>query len=193
VKFFTRANREEELFAAVRTGQLRKAVRALKKGADANARNGQGRTPLHQAVAGRKADFVELLAGRGADINAGDKTGETPLHIAADADDRQMAELLIANGADVNAGDRKGRTPLHIAALKHHTALVEALVDRDADVNRKDKYGETPLELARHKLTAWDALKANAARGYKDTAVLDEASEGYVAISRLLRNHGAAE
>jgi len=126
-------------------------------------------------------------------VNVRNKSGETPLHVAAVAGSKEVLELLITNGADLNAANPRGRTPLHLAAEKHGKSAVEVLACHGADVNIKDKYGETPLQSARHKLKAWDKITSNAARGYKDTAVLDEASEGFIYISRVLKKHGAAE
>lgn len=47
-------------------------------GVDVNARDGRGRTPLHQAATAGRADFVRLLLCAGADPTARDKRGLTP-------------------------------------------------------------------------------------------------------------------
>jgi ankyrin repeat protein len=193
MKLFKRENQEEKLFEAVISGLPKKAIRCLKQGAEINAKNEQGNTPVHVAVASRQKEIVGLLAERGTDVNAANPRGDTPLHLAAEADDRDIAELLIAKGADVNARNRQGRTPLHVAAMKHHTSMVESLAAHGADASVKDRSGETALQLARHKLESWDRLTANGAQGYKDTAVLDAAGEGYVTISRILRKHGGGK
>ena len=50
----------------------------IAEGADVNAKNVDGWTPLHSAAAGRK-EIAELLIANGADVNAKDDKGRTPL------------------------------------------------------------------------------------------------------------------
>jgi ankyrin repeat protein len=111
------------------------------KGADVNAKDKDGSTPLHLAD---NQDVVKLLLVKGADVNAKDKDGSTPLHLA---DNEDVVKLLLAKGADVNAKDKDGRTPLHLAVAKD-TDIVKLLLAKGADVNAKDKNGSTPLHLA---------------------------------------------
>lgn len=51
----------------------------LEHGADPNARDSAGHTPLHWAVQSAAAETVRLLVAAGADVNAKDNDGETPL------------------------------------------------------------------------------------------------------------------
>ena len=87
----------------------------ISAGADVNAKNNDGDTPLHFA-ASRDYKKVQMLLSAGADVNAKDKNGDTPLHRAAKNDHKEIAELLIAKGANVNArNERGGKTPLDLA------------------------------------------------------------------------------
>jgi len=87
-------------------------VRALiEAGADVDAKDALGLTPLHYASC---ASVAALLLDAGADVDAAGATGLTPLHLALD---RPLARLLIARGADKNKRDACGNTPLHLAAV----------------------------------------------------------------------------
>ena len=90
---------------------------------DANARSGNGRTPLHYAVQGEKPALVTALAGAGADVNArDDRGGWTPLHLAAwFSKTPSVVEALLAAGADPTARDKAGKTPWNYA--EQNTAL----------------------------------------------------------------------
>ncbi len=55
----------------------------IAKGADVNAKDKDGGTPLHWAAKNGHKDVAELLIAKGADMNARNKDGGTPLHWAA--------------------------------------------------------------------------------------------------------------
>ena len=104
---------------AARNGDLAGVQAELDKGADLNAKDESGYTPLYGAVEKGHKEVVELLIAAGADVNVKDgEWGETPLHLAADKGHKEVAELLITAGADVNAKDGGGDTPLD-AARRH--------------------------------------------------------------------------
>jgi ankyrin repeat protein len=54
----------------------------LERGADVNAVNDAGQTPLHLAVVARDDSFIRFLAERGARLDIKDKQGRTPLDVA---------------------------------------------------------------------------------------------------------------
>lgn len=86
-------------------------------GANMNARDSYGYTPLHQAAIHNHAKVAELLISHGADVNATDTVhGTTPLHYSVDRKFFGMTELLLTHGANVNARDDDDYTPLHYAA-----------------------------------------------------------------------------
>ena len=56
----------------------------LRKGADVEAHNNDGETPLHIMVRRRRLGCAIALISSGANIEARDKDGNTPLHFAAE-------------------------------------------------------------------------------------------------------------
>jgi ankyrin repeat protein len=75
-----------------------------KLGAEVNAGNNAGYTPLHHAARyyGR-TEVIELLHKLGAEVNAGNNDGLTPLHYAASCRQTKAAKLLGELGADPEA------------------------------------------------------------------------------------------
>src|ERR1035438_8948319 len=129
------------LTEAALKGQTDIADLLIAKGANVDARDKSGATPLHQAALKGNLAFATLLLQHGADVNARDRDGATPLHNAALSGGSEMAALLLDKGATVNAreaGDAEsGATPLYLAAAWGRTSIVELLVARGADVNAR--------------------------------------------------------
>jgi ankyrin repeat protein len=84
----------------------------LDQGADVDARNSAGQTPLLAAAQNGHVKAMEILLSRGADVNAQDHHGRTALMVAAGADDVKMVKLLLSKGAKVNLKDESGFTAL---------------------------------------------------------------------------------
>ena len=72
------------------------------KGADVNAKDKRGQTPLLSAAVGGHKEIAELLIGKGADVNAkivsGPKQGSTPLDAANETNHPKTAYLLRKHG-----------------------------------------------------------------------------------------------
>ena len=141
-----------EVFRYNRAEMYNKAEVLLKNGAEVNAKNDSGNTPLHEAAyTNVRAIIAELLLGNGAEVNAKNDSGETPLHEAAKNNAREVAEILLKNGAKVNAKNDSGETPLHEAAKNNAREVAEILLKNGAEVNARDDKGRTPLRLASKK------------------------------------------
>jgi len=132
---------------AIKKGDIERIKKLISQGADVNAKDNRGMTPLHKAAYYGRRQIAKVLIAKGANVNGTDTAGQTPLHIAANFGAKFVPELLLANGAQVNARDNTGNTPLHDAAgywcVKQD--LLELLLAKGADVNARNEAGQTPL------------------------------------------------
>ena len=120
----------------------------LEAGADPNARDENGDTPLHRAVLWGDAGAIAPLLEAGADPNARDENGDTPLHKAVFQGHADAIAALLEAGADPEARDRYGRTPLHRVAGYGHAGVIAALLEAGADPTARSEDGDTPLHEA---------------------------------------------
>lgn len=113
----------------------------LAQGANPDARDGDGRTPLHLA----NQTSAAILLRHQADTRLTDRQGNTALHVAAE-DSRGTCRLLVQAGMPVNARNASGLTPLHFAVLAGKTQVAEELVALGGDVNARTvaKYSYKP-------------------------------------------------
>lgn len=104
-------------------------------GAQVNAADTVGATPLHRACSNSCAPLVEALIQAGASVAAVDKVGNTPLHVAVSvATDRATAEaafILARHGADLHAVNKDEETPLGLAGA--NGAALEAAAGEAAN------------------------------------------------------------
>jgi ankyrin repeat protein len=125
---------------------------ALKDGADANAKDADGRPALLCAARfNNDPEAAIVLIKSGADVNGADAQGETALMYAvARFSDLELVSLLLDRGAGVEVYDSDGWTPLMYAAeFGSSPKDISALLERGADVNARvtggSRKGSTPL------------------------------------------------
>ena len=129
----------------------------LKAGADIEARDDVGNTPLTAALRASNFSIGECLLQRGASADVANSVGRTPLSYTLNEDNKvlpvtmiKMVELLLRSGADVNVADRWGCTPLMEAVRNkwYGCRATELLLQFGADVNAIDEKGETAVTKA---------------------------------------------
>ena len=99
----------------------------LEHGANVDAMDSGGSTPLiHSCILGYR-EMVALLLAYKANVNHQDRVMHyTPLHYAAQKGDIEIIQLLLAAGADKSISDGVDGTPLDVA-YKKYTTLAELL------------------------------------------------------------------
>jgi truncated hemoglobin YjbI len=135
------------LHDAALVGEAELAAVLIRSGADPDAREAEGHTPLYRASTGDVARLL-LAAGATADVASGPTRG-TPLHQAARRGDVSVAQALLEHGATIDARDAKGQTPLRRAVNCQQLEIVRLLVQHGADPHAADRRGVTPLDVAR--------------------------------------------
>ena len=143
------ATAQSPLIEAVKQGDLA-AVRALlDQGADVDAPEIDGTTPLHWAVHRDDGDIAALLIGVGADVTAANRYGVAPIALASLNGSAPMLAKLLAAGADANRAQPEGETALMTAARTGRVEAVRLLIDHGADVNAAEQWrGQTALMWA---------------------------------------------
>jgi ankyrin repeat protein len=120
----------------------------LTNGAEVNAVDFEGGTPLHCATTFGSLPIAEILLRHKANVMARTKAGRTPLHQAATFGDARLVELLLAHGAVVEVKDKDGFTPLRDAAAVGNSVAIQSLLAHGGAVSVRDRYGATPLHWA---------------------------------------------
>jgi ankyrin repeat protein len=108
----------------------------IEGGADPNAANVVGTTPLITAAYFNKVDLMRMLIDAGADISKKERTGVSPLSYAARNENMEAIDLLLEKGADINETftdwDQTNATN-----VKDYTILSYAVMKDQLDVARK--------------------------------------------------------
>jgi ankyrin repeat protein len=139
--------RTTPLMYAAALGSLEAVKTLVEAGADVNAANDFGATPLMWCAG--DLPKVRYLLAKGASVTARSKIGRTPLMIAANYDGSvEIARLMIEKGADVKARDESGGSVLSAAASVNNLEVARLLLARGADPNTKDQLDFTPLLIA---------------------------------------------
>lgn len=178
----------------------------LAAGANVNAAEDDGTTPLMRAIHGRFPDIAKRLIEAGADVSARNRYGVTALYLAARGGDATTTRLLLDAGLDPNTTIPGGETALMTAARSGHTDVVGVLLTGNSSLESlADLAGSNTNENAGYagaEATGYGGTTRRAAhrvradvnareRHYGDTALMWAAAAGHVDVVRLLIEAGA--
>lgn len=152
------------MFEALTAGNIAVLEDSIKSGADVNAKDRCGFTPLHYAsFNGYKPSVYDMLIVAGADVDIVDSTAFlTPLMLSAALSPyRDTISVLCEHNAAMETKDVQGRTALMWAVSyagfsireqnKNHCSvldIVKELLEWEADINAENHFG----------ITAWDRI-----------------------------------
>lgn len=132
-------------FTVIATGLTEGVNKMLALGANVNATNTLGETPLMLAVINRHHLIVDILLSKGASVQTVSNEGNDILMIAllTKPYKQRILTALIAKGVNLQRKNTLGNTALHIAAkqcMELDFSVIEVLVSAGAkqdDVNNK--------------------------------------------------------
>ncbi len=192
------------LHAAAANGNTAEIGKLIAAGANREARDDNGRTPLHVAAFRRQYDAARALMRRGADPNALDAQRYDIITIAAVADDLLMLQVALEGGASArNVTSPYEGTALIAAAHLGHDEVVKMLIKADAPLDHVNNLGWTALIESivlgdggpRHTETLRALVAAGANPNLADrqdmTPLALARSRGYATMVTILEKSGA--
>jgi ankyrin repeat protein len=189
----------EGLHRAAWHGDVPKLKSLIAAGANLEARDARGRTPLHLATHARQREAVKLLAKAGAKLDALEDDRYDAVTIASVADDVPTLALLLSLGASAKqVTSRYDGTALIAAAHLGHDEVVRQLIAAGAPLDHVNNLHWTAAIEAvvlgdggpRHQRTLAALVDAGANLQLADrqgnTPLQLAKARGYTAMMKLL-------
>ena len=116
-------------------------------GADIEAKDDEGRSPLLLASCLGDLTIVTKLVNAGADVRATDAERHTSLYLATCFGHTDTVRYLVGL-QEVDLHNHDNYTALHLAVQQKHADVVQVLIDAGADIETKTADGRSPLLVA---------------------------------------------
>ena len=121
----------------------------VKSGADVNAQNSEGVTPLMFTLTYYPSDteIMEFLIENKAKIKHQDIQGNSTLSGAVALGRKDAVKILLDKGVDPDDATSKGYTPVMIAVMANQLEILKILLNAGADINKPHPKGWTVFQL----------------------------------------------
>lgn len=176
----------------------------VKNGADVNAQNSKGNTPLHNACEGHsiaKDRILAALLGLGADVNVQNDLGQTCMHLfratssfgASKDKELELPKSIIGAGANLEIQDRDGKTVLLSAVIQNNRSLLQVLLNHPKPPSlgaRTFLKGQTALHLACHTKDSMELIKLLVSNG-ADPGMTD--NDGNTLLHEVAKQYQGSE
>ncbi len=192
------------LHAAAHRGDLAQIDQNVAAKADLNARDRNGRTPIHVATFAKQTGAIQALAKAGANLNALDADRYDAVTIASVADDEAALKLLLQLGASAKQiTSRYDGSALIAAAHLGHDGVVRQLIAAGAPLNLVNNLNWTAVIESivlgdgglRHQATLKALISAGASLTISDrqgnTPLQLAKARGYAEMAKMLEAAGA--
>jgi ankyrin repeat protein len=137
---------ETRLHDAAAAGDVGLIRRLLAAGADVDARDDEGRTPILVATVARRTEAVRVLIEAGADVDIRDDSLANPFLYAGAEGLLEILRIVNEAGADPAITNRFGGVALIPASERGHVETVRYLLEEsDVDVDHVNNLGWTAL------------------------------------------------
>ncbi len=172
-----------------------------KNGADLNAKDIVGDTPMDKAISNNNFTSFKYLLKQGIGFNNVNNYGYTAIHQAVCNKGEKgikILKFLAKHGVELNIQDEWGQTPVHLAAFHNNVKALKYLVKHGVDLNAHKISGTTALHLAvfhnnveSMRYLVEKGVDVNAKDGDGDTPLHNAAVQNYREVFQYLVKHGA--
>jgi ankyrin repeat protein len=139
---------ENDLLAAITSGDLNACVALLRAGADVDAADRDGSTALMHADRYGQTAIRSLLLTHGANVDARERHGYSALMTAASFGRDESCRAFLDAGARVDITSSAGEQALAIAARSGHLSTCSLLLAAGAAIDAANAYLESALTAA---------------------------------------------
>ncbi|KAI8336642.1 ankyrin repeat-containing domain protein [Chlamydoabsidia padenii] len=133
------ASSNDNLWVAAGDGQLDRVKELVESGAEVNAKDNFGYTPIHAAVSYNQKEVLDYLLNNGGDINVEDFEKDTPLYVCETVD---MAKFILDRGANPSHKNQDGISPAQTANEEGWKDVAQLLASITGETLEEDETTE---------------------------------------------------